>query len=261
MALVSPSNKPLRHPLNEFTRCWKQCTKQEQAEFDFEPWRSDYESFLDLLCNSGECVDIHNPGRKTGCNCMGELDLTEGELNSLMNYLFRYARMSWEEQRSLVLEWKRHANLLRFCDNDPSARGQVNVKTVYLLPGSSTHIICKNAIARLVGKSRFAWDSIGKEGKEEHGLTKRQTGNRSISEKTMDSLHEYFAGLNALGAPRATRIVTDLSADKTTVNTELKDADTELVELPACHSKRALYRSYLDSVGWTLAFDSKSRKV
>jgi hypothetical protein len=57
-----------------------------------------------------------------------------------------------------------------------------------------------------------------------------------------------FFGLNALGSPRATRIVTTLTADK--VATELKDADTDLVELPSCHSKRSLYNSYLAEMGW-----------
>jgi hypothetical protein len=39
------------------------------------------------------------------------------------------------------------------------------------------------------------------------------------------------------------------------------NTDVELIELPACQSKRSLYRSFLHEQGWTVSFDSKSRKV
>jgi hypothetical protein len=57
-----------------------------------------------------------------------------------------------------------------------------------------------------------------------------------------EKLHEYFKRLEALGAPRATRLVTSLVNG--VVTTELKDSDVELIELPACHVK-VLFQLYL----------------
>jgi hypothetical protein len=169
-ALVSPQKEHLQHPLLELCKAWNSCSKKEKAEFDSEPWKREFESFLDVLCNSGSCVDMNNPSRTINCHCMTELDFAnEEEQEAIVNYLFRYARLSWSEQRVLVLEWKRYATAFR-----SSFLG--NRHRVYLLPGSSTYKICKSALAKLIGKERHAWHSI-QEGKEEHGLAKKP-GNR-----------------------------------------------------------------------------------
>jgi hypothetical protein len=134
--------------------------------------------------------------------------------------------------------------------------GWGNKNQVFLLPGSSTYKICKSALAKLIGKERHAWDSI-KEKQVHHGLSKREAGNRAQDTDMTKRLHEDFKHLQELGAPRATRIVTGLCDG--IVTTELKDADTKLVELPACHSKRALYWSFNKEIGWAVTFDNKSR--
>jgi hypothetical protein len=73
-----------------------------------------------------------------------------------------------------------------------------------------------------------------------------------------ETLHDYFKNLQALGAPRATRLVTKLSQGL--VASELRDANSELtIEVSACHSRRALYRSFLAELVWTMTFDSKGR--
>ena len=51
------------------------------------------------------------------------------------------------------------------------------------------------------------------------------------------------------------------SADRSTFITELKDGDADLVELQACHTKRALYRSFLTEHGYKLQVDHKSRPL
>jgi hypothetical protein len=161
---------------------------------------------------------------------MANLDFAnEEEQYAIFDYLCRYARVSWSEQRVLILEWKRYA-----AGFQESCRRNKN--QVYLLPGSSTYKICKSALAKLIGKERHAWDSI-KEGKMEHGLAKKEAGNRAQDFEMTERLHEYFKHLEALAAPRATRLVTGLCNGLLT--TELKDSDCELVELPACHSKQS----------------------
>ena len=151
MALVSPvKKKDKRHPLNEFRKEWQRCPKKQQDSFDFEPWREELESFIHLLANSGACEDIHNPGRRINCTCLQDLDFSdEEEQEAIFDYLFQYAKMSWSEQRAIIREWKRYATGFRITS------GMRNNHQVYLLPGSPTHRICKNALAKLIGKEHL----------------------------------------------------------------------------------------------------------
>ena len=250
LPLVSPQKEHLQHPLLELRRAWNKTKKQEKVDFDFEPWKVELECFLDVLTNSGACTDIHNPGRQINCQCLAELDFKdEEERDNVFDYLFRYARMSWGEQRDLILEWKRYA-----AGFQASCIGNKN--RVYLLPGS-TYKICKSALAKLIGKERHAWDSIKEGNVEGHGLSRKEAGNRAQDSEMTQRLHEYFQKLEALAAPRATRIVTGLVEGE--VTTELRDVDSDLVELPACNSKRDLHKTFLAEIGWDVKVDSKGR--
>ena len=252
LVLVSPSKQRVRSPVADLHSCWMECSEKEKDSFDFGPWENDLAEFLTMMMNSGRCKDLHNASRETKCLCMEELrdHITEEEKERVVAYLIIYARMGFREQRSLVAEWKRYAASTRMFGDH-----RANQHKVFLLPGSHTHKVCKNAVALIIGKKREAWSSIGT--KDSHGLANRPS-NRSTRQEDMDLLHDYFFSLNGLGSPRATRIVTSLTApDK--VDTELKDADVDLVELPSCHSKRSLYNSYLAEMGWDCHYDNKSR--
>ena len=107
LQLVSPSKDYQKTPLLAFRQCWKSCKSGEQETFDCQPWKEDFEEFLTVSCLSGPCFDLHNPTRRTSCCCMQELDLTDEEKDSLFNYLVMYFKMGFEEQRRLILEWKR----------------------------------------------------------------------------------------------------------------------------------------------------------
>jgi hypothetical protein len=56
------------------------------------------------------------------------------------------------------------------------------------------------------------------------------------------------------------KLVAQLAADGLTVQTELKNTDLDLVELPAWHSKRYLYRSFLLDHSGEVTFDNLSYK-
>ena len=259
MALVSPSNAPTDHPLHAFRHEWNKTSKSGRQSFGYAAIRAETMAFLDTISNLGPCVDMFSKN-PSDCFCMANLDLTEDEAEATVDYLIDYFKRPFTEQRSLVAEWKRYAKILS--DEMEMGRRALTsscTKQVFLLPGSSCHRLCHNAIAKLVGKSKFAWQSIGEEGKElQHGHANKKPNN-SMSETMEDKLNEYFFSLSRLGQPRATKIVRGLSADKNEVTTELKDADVDLIELPACHTKRALYRSFLYENGWEVTFDNKSR--
>lgn len=224
-----------------------------------EPWQSDLDEFFTLLMNRGACLDIHHTSRITGCRCMESLQitLTDIDRNKVCKYMMLYARMPWKEQRNLILEWKKYGDATR-----AMMEGQRRSEKcqVYSLPGSTTHKICRNALATLLGKSKFAWENIEKEGRDVHGLAKRETSNFALPQEEIEALHEYLFSLTKLGTPRATKLITDLTVDGT-VSTELKDADPDLIELPFCNSKRQLYKSYIQLRGFEVSYDSKSRQT
>jgi hypothetical protein len=98
-ALVSPQKGHVQHPVTELRRAWNASTKKEKEEFDLGPWREVFESFFDLLSNSGCCVDMYNPRLTTRCTCMQQLDFAdEEEQEAVFNYPSKYAILPWGEQ-------------------------------------------------------------------------------------------------------------------------------------------------------------------
>ena len=144
-SFVSPPKTPLASPVLDMHSCWVQCSKEEKEGFDETPWRDALEDFLIMMMQSEACIDVHNPGRLTTCNCMNGLDLADSEKEQVLDYLVTYAKMSRDDQRSLIWEWKRYSKVF---GNDIGERGAYGGRT-YLLPGT-THMICKNAIAMIV---------------------------------------------------------------------------------------------------------------
>ena len=105
-ALVSPGNQPKQHPLDAFRREWNGSNKEEKEAFDYSEYRESMLCFLDTLSNLGACTDIYNPRRTVNCQCLANLDLTEEEAVETVDYLISFFKLSFEEQQTLVLEWK-----------------------------------------------------------------------------------------------------------------------------------------------------------
>ena len=244
MATFCQQTPATKSPIIDFISCWADCTKKERDSFESSPWKVDLKEFLDGLMNRGPCFDLHNNSRQTKCRSMDSLrsSILPEEMDQVLNYLVLYCKLEYRERRSLILEWKRYAEIAKFSMEGSAHRQQQHC--TFLLPGSNNHRICKNALAQIIGKGRRAWDSIGKTDTVIHGLTGMVSTN-ALSSDIGDKLFAYFDGLLTQGVPQATKLVTQLTADGKTVNCELKDADADLAELPACYSKRALYRSFL----------------
>jgi hypothetical protein len=102
--LVSPQKLPSQHPLDSFRRQWKSSSKLERSSFDYSEAVSLAEEFLTLLMNRGKCRDLFNPTATIECTCMEDFDLSNQELSEFIDYLINYFKLSWEEQRSLILE-------------------------------------------------------------------------------------------------------------------------------------------------------------
>jgi hypothetical protein len=147
-------------------------------------------AYFDTLRYLVACVDIYSKN-PTDCRCLENLDLTEEEAEAAVTYLINYFKLSFSEQRSLVSwEWKRYANILSAEIGEQEDRSSYSTKQVYLLPGcSASHRLCRNAIAKLIGKLKHAWSSIGQEGKDIHGLSTKKPNNSLPAELEVRELN------------------------------------------------------------------------
>ena len=143
----------------------------------------------------------------------------------------------------------------------------------YILPGTTTTKICRNALCVILGIGRYYWatcyDALKNGGVPTHGLygLHGEASNR-VNTKQHEHMLVFFESIKPLAAPRATRIVRSLvkthvskvglMGEYTSLN-EIRDDDEDVVELPSCYSKRALYGRLYKDHGWTLKFDNKGR--
>ena len=230
-------------------------TKEEKTAFDFQPFQVEMDVFLCHLAD-GTCKDILNPKRSIQCNCRASLGLlTLVAKSATIRYLIGFAMLDWSAQRAKVLEWMRYAEGCRSSSPD--------THTVYLLPGSCSYKICRNTLSMVIGFGSTAWRNLLKCLKmgamvPSHGLSGQKSNHWDWSNYfDMDC---FFAELQKEAMPRATKLIRALTAEGT-VREELKDDDPDLVELPSCYRKRAVYRTFLKGVGFTERLDNKSRVI
>jgi hypothetical protein len=106
-------------------------------------------------------------------------------------------------------------------------------RKTFILPGSQGTMICKNAIARLLGYGKYALKSLfhcAKNGIDPvHGLRNKK-GNATTPFDFNGMMKTFFDDLSLLAAPRATRIVVAIVNGEP--REELRDTDEMLSELP-----------------------------
>ena len=128
---------------------------------------------------------------------------------------------------------------------------------IYLLPGCSSHLICKSAATRLVGFSKHAWSAVWTCVKKgiavpEHGL-KGAPSNR-LMDSHQETLAHFFETLHDLSTPRATRVVRVVAEHGDHVR--LRDDNKELTELFSYMTKRGLYKRLMLEHGWIYTSDA-----
>jgi hypothetical protein len=133
----------------------------------------------------------------------------------------------------------------------------------FILPGSNTRMICSNALARLTGFSRTAWNTVKSSYKKQelpvHGLHGRTgpNANKTNADYAV-MLHEFFQRQEATAEPRATKVIRDLVADRVEVEHR---GDEHLLDLPAYITKLGLYKKLLAERQWQYTFNSKKRVI
>ena len=242
-------------------------TKKGWAEFDESAARLEQAQWLEQVA-SRNCVDVLNPSRgETNCDCMqvaiDDMNFEETmQFGRAMSGLLKKTRKDIDRH---VVEWVKYAEASR---RDLAGRDKATQQRVYLLPGAHKHKVCKNAIAALFGYGRDSWKTLVQAAKEgefrDHGLTGKCSNNlKKFNHAPL--LHEFFTKTQLHAAPRATKIVRCevCGADGSVrVETELRDVDEELFELPPNFSKLGLYkRMCREECGLMLKFDNKNRMI
>jgi hypothetical protein len=181
------------------------------------------------------------------------------ELCECAYYLEDFAVKKKNDQQALLVQWMKYAEAMR---RELGISNQA--AKVYLLPGSNQSMICGNALARLIGFSRSAWDTVKQAYKEKkhapkHALTGvlGDSACRTNAEHTA-LMHEFFERAETMSEPRATKVIRDIVGDK--VETDLR-GDEDVLDLPAYITKLGLYKKLLAECQWQYTFNSKNKVI
>ena len=263
---VKPPHLQYISPVKDIHREWYTSSEKKRGEIDILSRKEDIEDFLFRLFQASTyCFDLDCPTKQTKCTCLADMNGSVTILNRqlMAAHLHSFALLDWSGQRHVAMEWMKHA---------VNAKQYMRGPRLYLFPGSTRFMVCKNALARVIGFSRIKWRGIWSCVKNEiplpmHGHSHKPgdndavggQGNRSCKDKTtMDALKSFFKFVTTLAAPRATRLVRALSTTGTNTS-ELRDDDDDLIELPTYLSKRGLYKKFLGDNGYTYTADAVGR--
>ena len=152
---VDPPTVPvtqLKSPVAEIRARWKKCKKTEKANFLADP-RSliDLKAFIESAFLE-PCYDFYNPKRNLKCNCLVNMECTEDLKEKMAEELLRFALLDYEATHVLVLSWIKYANVLASITHQ-----QLQKTKVCVLIGTNNTLVCKNAIAMLIGWGKKAW--------------------------------------------------------------------------------------------------------
>ncbi|CAB9528194.1 hypothetical protein SEMRO_2170_G317420.1 [Seminavis robusta] len=207
------------------------------------------------------CFDVVNkPGRKTVCTCLHDLgeQINDDEVDDCAKALFLFCKLEFAERKRIVKEWIRSglAAQLMF-----QGQQRETSTRVFLFPGSTTRLICRNALCQLIGYGKKSWKSIVelvKSGNDPvHGL-KGKTGNK-LNAKSQGLMHEFFKDMQQYALPRATKIVRTQMVDGVNTLVELREEEKDTIELPSSMTKRGLYNRFIGGLGWKIQWDNKGR--
>lgn len=266
----SPDKIP-KSPVSEIKQKWRKCLINERSTFMTNPlWKSKLTEHVEALHERTYCVDLYNSKRKCNCTCMSDIEFTDELMVGVVKDLFKFALLDFESAHLLVTSWIRYANLLQGI-----YQRQQDINKSYILPGTPNTMVCRNAIASLIGYGKTAWTRLldhTRKGKElEHGNTNQPGHN--INAQSQQLMHAFFQEISLLALPRATLVVrgivarakeedegSDADADDI-IEEHVKDGDVDVIDLPPSFSKRSLCKRFvMDYVGWSVGWHSNGKQ-
>jgi hypothetical protein len=194
-----------KHPVSSLWKAWKGSNKKERKNFDFEPFKDMFETYLKEVQQEEFCYDVFHTKQQVTCTCMSSMPLIGEELDRVVSALLRFSIKTKLERNYLLAEWIRYGRCFQGAGRGTKA---------YLLPGGN-HFICQHALSRVCGMKSYAWRGLWKKVRDgialDHGLTGKDSNRASLeSQEWIDS---FLSRLEEQGVPRATRMVRYLNKD------------------------------------------------
>jgi hypothetical protein len=229
----------------------------ERANLDLRPFEEQILAQVESL-QVGPCMDILNRNRVTQCTCLSGITMGIGLKAKVVTALKNFALLKREEQWKTFYDWTIYAA------STCRAMAGLSVdkrKRVYILPGSSGAMVCRNAICHLLGygcPSLLKVISLAKRGQ----VPVNALSNNSNSRTQFDfngMMHAFFVELSELSTPRATRVV--VSVVNGVAREDLRDDLDSASDLPPSFTKRRVYGRFLAEHGWKLKLDSIGKIV
>lgn len=244
-------------PVPDIHREWVRTHETNQGMIPEAVGRQRCHDFLEALLNGlagSKCFDLEHPKKFVKCTCMSSLQsiITVEEKSIVASFMHSFAKRDWHGQRLLVVEWMKYGEIGKATNR--------HTQNVYLLPGSSQHLICKSSLAKLIGWGRYAWNRLMKCMRADtsapvHALVGRKGNKFNISYDIM--LRTFFNEIQELSSPRATQIVRIVARDGDEEELVMRDANNDVTELPSYVTKRCLYKRFVKEYGWD--YHSSSR--
>jgi hypothetical protein len=197
--------------------------------------------YVKQLASMPFCIDVQ--GRKAKCSCLhANLHCDTGDspwLPLIAGYLYDF----------LMTDAKLRAERLVESVKILHAHGQ-NVHfpmPSWGTPDGSTNLtVCKHSYFRMLDVRKDKFRSLLKQARTNVVVRNKlagRKGNSSLKEDMASSLEDFFDEMQALAAPRATRFI------RMETGTDVRDADSDLLELPSHWSGRRLYGKWCESRG------------
>lgn len=159
-------NPPPPSPVIALHGMWVLTKKKHHDDgFDFEPHRICLKQHIDFLKVRPTCPDFLNPSHKGSCSCMATITLTTKQLELTVDSLIKFAIMLRKHQQAKLKEWMTY---VQAASKTLVGFGCAAQAKVFILPGSESIMICRNALGYLIGFNADAWQAV--KGFVKHGV-------------------------------------------------------------------------------------------
>jgi hypothetical protein len=211
------------------------------------------------------CSDRITGHRKPrDCHCLNSLEGEAEMQRAVAKYMVSFAAKPRQERHSIIMEWLRYTTTTteKACFFIPflvdnNEHGEEEVEETHnngdnKVDELKNYMVCQDAISILLDYGRRKWKTCEKAVKHnslpEHGNTGKASNNaKKFEREVKDDLHAFFQDMNQFATPKATRFVRE------STGSGLRDGEENVLELPTCWSKRAVYARFCFERGYAIS--------
>ena len=224
---------------------------------------------LDHVANvcTKPCSDrITGKGEHRDCRCLNSLEGDAEKQRAVAKYMVAFVAKPRQERHTIIMEWLRYTTTTKekacffipFVADDNNKNGdeeeeeETDNDGENMLHELKNYMVCKDAISILLDYGRCKWKTCAKAVKNNslpvHGNIGKVSNNaKKFEREVKDDLHAFFHDMNQFATPKATRFVRE------TTGSGLRDGEENVLELPTCWSKRALYARFCFERGYVIS--------